>query len=106
MISLLSSKNLPFLRSNSTRTHPIIIGSHAPGRFFRSSPLTNNNNINTTTTNWKVVIGLEVHAQITSKTKLFSRAQTEQETTIPNSHVAYLDAALPGTLPVCRSFFD
>src|SRR5262252_6601119 len=48
---------------------------------------------------WEVVIGLEVHAQITSRTKLFSGASTEfgQE---PNSNVSLVDAAMPGMLPV------
>jgi aspartyl-tRNA(Asn)/glutamyl-tRNA(Gln) amidotransferase subunit B len=48
---------------------------------------------------WEVVIGLEVHAQVTSKSKLFSGAATEfgQE---PNSQVSLVDAAMPGMLPV------
>ena len=48
---------------------------------------------------WEVVIGLEVHAQITSNAKLFSGASTEFGAD-PNSHVDYLDAGLPGMLPV------
>lgn len=48
---------------------------------------------------WEVVIGLEVHAQITSKAKLFSGAATEFGAD-PNSQVDYLDAGLPGMLPV------
>jgi aspartyl-tRNA(Asn)/glutamyl-tRNA(Gln) amidotransferase subunit B len=48
---------------------------------------------------WEVVIGLEVHAQITSAAKLFSGASTEFGAE-PNSHVALVDAAFPGMLPV------
>ncbi len=49
--------------------------------------------------NWEIVIGLEVHAQIISKTKLFSSAPTEFGAA-PNTQLALLDAAFPGTLPV------
>ncbi len=48
---------------------------------------------------WEVVIGLEVHAQISSKAKLFSGAATEFGAD-PNSQVDFLDAGLPGMLPV------
>ena len=48
---------------------------------------------------WEVVIGLEVHAQITSKSKLFSGASTEFGGE-PNNHVSLVDAAMPGMLPV------
>ena len=48
---------------------------------------------------WEVVIGLEVHAQITSNAKLFSNASAEFGAD-PNTHVDYLDAGLPGILPV------
>lgn len=48
---------------------------------------------------WEVVIGLEVHAQITSTAKLFSGASTEFGAE-PNSQVALVDAAFPGMLPV------
>jgi aspartyl-tRNA(Asn)/glutamyl-tRNA(Gln) amidotransferase subunit B len=46
-----------------------------------------------------MVIGLEVHAQVTSKSKLFSGASTEFGGA-PNSHVSLVDAAMPGMLPV------
>ena len=52
-----------------------------------------------TTGDWEVVIGMEVHAQVTSKSKLFSGASTEFGGE-PNSHVALVDAAMPGMLPV------
>ena len=51
------------------------------------------------TGNWEVVIGMEVHAQVTSKSKLFSGASTEFGGD-PNSHVSLVDAAMPGMLPV------
>src|ERR1700750_2189859 len=48
---------------------------------------------------WEVVIGLEVHAQVTSNAKLFSGAATEFGAE-PNCQVALVDAAFPGMLPV------
>ena len=48
---------------------------------------------------WELVIGLEVHAQVASKAKLFSGASTEFGAE-PNSNVAFLDAGMPGMLPV------
>ncbi|HEX8261909.1 MAG TPA: Asp-tRNA(Asn)/Glu-tRNA(Gln) amidotransferase subunit GatB [Allosphingosinicella sp.] len=48
---------------------------------------------------WEVVIGLEVHAQVTSAAKLFSGASTEFGAE-PNSQVSLVDAAMPGMLPV------
>ncbi len=51
------------------------------------------------TGDWEVVIGLEIHAQVTSASKLFSGASTEFGGA-PNSHVSLVDAAMPGMLPV------
>jgi aspartyl-tRNA(Asn)/glutamyl-tRNA(Gln) amidotransferase subunit B len=51
------------------------------------------------TGDWEVVIGLEVHAQVTSEAKLFSGASTAFGGE-PNSHVSLVDAAMPGMLPV------
>ncbi|MEP4447738.1 MAG: Asp-tRNA(Asn)/Glu-tRNA(Gln) amidotransferase subunit GatB, partial [Marinomonas sp.] len=51
------------------------------------------------TGDWEVVIGLEVHAQITSESKLFSGASTEFGAE-PNTQVSLVDAAMPGMLPV------
>jgi len=48
---------------------------------------------------WEVVIGLEVHAQVISKAKLFSGAATEFGAE-PNTQVSFVDAAFPGMLPV------
>src|SRR5919198_1097669 len=51
------------------------------------------------TGDWEMVIGMEIHAQVTSNAKLFSGASTEFGGE-PNSHVSLVDAALPGMLPV------
>src|SRR5258705_4950298 len=52
-----------------------------------------------TTGDWEIVIGIEVHAQVTSQAKLFSGASTAFGGE-PNSHVSLVDAAMPGMLPV------
>jgi aspartyl-tRNA(Asn)/glutamyl-tRNA(Gln) amidotransferase subunit B len=52
---------------------------------------------------WETVIGLEIHAQVTSNSKLFSGASTEFGGE-PNSHVSLVDAAMPGMLPVINEF--
>src|ERR1700733_13390818 len=52
-----------------------------------------------TTGTWEVVIGLEVHAQVISRAKLFSGAATEFGAE-PTSQVSFIDAAFPGMLPV------
>jgi len=54
------------------------------------------------TGDWEVVIGMEVHAQVTSRAKLFSGASTEFGGE-PNSHVSLVDAAMPGMLPVINA---
>jgi len=51
------------------------------------------------TGDWEVVIGMEIHAQVTTNAKLFSGASTEFGGE-PNSHVSLVDAAMPGMLPV------
>jgi aspartyl-tRNA(Asn)/glutamyl-tRNA(Gln) amidotransferase subunit B len=51
------------------------------------------------TGDWEVIVGMEVHAQVTSNAKLFSGASTEFGGE-PNSHVSLVDAAMPGMLPV------
>src|SRR5712675_841284 len=55
------------------------------------------------TGDWEVVIGMEIHAQVTSNSKLFSGASTEFGGE-PNSHVSLVDAAMPGMLPVINEF--
>ncbi|MGD1878961.1 MAG: Asp-tRNA(Asn)/Glu-tRNA(Gln) amidotransferase subunit GatB [Kiloniellaceae bacterium] len=52
---------------------------------------------------WEMVIGLEVHAQVISKSKLFSGASTEFGAE-PNSQVSLVDAAMPGMLPVLNKY--
>src|SRR6202044_2593195 len=54
------------------------------------------------TGDWEVVIGMEVHAQVASRAKLFSGASTEFGGE-PNSHVSLVDAAMPGMLPVINA---
>ena len=51
---------------------------------------------------WEVIVGLEVHAQVASKSKLFSGASTAFGGD-PNSHVSLVDAAMPGMLPVINA---
>ena len=55
------------------------------------------------TGDWEMVIGLEVHAQVASNAKLFSGASTTFGAE-PNSNVAFVDAAMPGMLPVINEF--
>ncbi len=52
---------------------------------------------------WEYVIGVEIHAQISSKSKLFS-ASSAEFTTMPNSQVSLIDAAMPGMLPVLNEY--
>ncbi|WP_425104231.1 Asp-tRNA(Asn)/Glu-tRNA(Gln) amidotransferase subunit GatB [Ancylobacter sp.] len=54
------------------------------------------------TGDWEVVIGMEIHAQVTSNSKLFSGSSTEFGGE-PNSHVSLVDAAMPGMLPVINA---
>jgi aspartyl-tRNA(Asn)/glutamyl-tRNA(Gln) amidotransferase subunit B len=60
---------------------------------------TNSKLIRGATGDWEVVVGMEVHAQVSSEAKLFSGASTEFGGA-PNSHVSLVDAAMPGMLPV------
>jgi aspartyl-tRNA(Asn)/glutamyl-tRNA(Gln) amidotransferase subunit B len=52
---------------------------------------------------WEIIIGLEVHAQVTSKSKLFSGASADFGGE-PNDHVSLVDAAMPGMLPVINEY--
>src|SRR5271166_3969329 len=54
------------------------------------------------TGDWEVVVGMEIHAQVTSEAKLFSGASTAFGGD-PNSHVSLVDAAMPGMLPVINA---
>jgi aspartyl-tRNA(Asn)/glutamyl-tRNA(Gln) amidotransferase subunit B len=55
------------------------------------------------TGDWEVILGLEVHAQVLSKAKLFSGASAEFGGE-PNDHVSLVDAAMPGMLPVINEY--
>ena len=55
------------------------------------------------TGDWEIVVGMEIHAQVTSRSKLFSGAATGFGAE-PNSHVSFVDAAMPGMLPVINEF--
>ena len=52
---------------------------------------------------WEIIIGMEVHAQVTSKSKLFSGASAEYGGE-PNAHVSLIDAGMPGMLPVINRY--
>jgi len=53
--------------------------------------------------NWQTVIGIEIHAQVNSKSKLFSSSSTDFGSA-PNTQVSLVDAAMPGMLPVINKF--
>ena len=55
------------------------------------------------TGDWEVVLGLEVHAQVSSKSKLFSGAPNDFGAE-PNENVSLVDAAMPGMLPVINAY--
>src|ERR1700681_606281 len=75
----------------------------AVAREYESMSATSSKLIKGATGDWEMVIGLEVHAQVTSNSKLFSGASTEFGGA-PNSHVSLVDAAMPGMLPVINAF--
>jgi len=52
---------------------------------------------------WEIILGLEVHAQVASNSKLFSGAATEYGAE-PNTQVSLVDAGMPGMLPVVNKF--
>ena len=64
-----------------------------------SPPTARSKLIKGATGDWEVIVGMEIHAQVTSEAKLFSGASTEFGAE-PNSNVAFVDAAMPGMLPV------
>ena len=59
--------------------------------------------IKTDSNNWEVIIGLEVHAQVTSNSKLFSGSSTKFGEK-PNTQVSLVDSAFPGMLPVINKY--
>ncbi|SVD83998.1 uncharacterized protein METZ01_LOCUS436852, partial [marine metagenome] len=62
-----------------------------------------NNLIQGKTSDWETVIGLEIHAQVKSNSKLFSSSSTKFGGS-PNSQVSLVDAAMPGMLPVINEY--
>lgn len=76
------------LEAGDARLYRQGMDAHSNSKFIRGS-----------TGDWEVVVGMEVHAQVASKAKLFSGASTEFGGA-PNSHVSLVDAAMPGMLPV------
>ncbi|TNE37406.1 MAG: Asp-tRNA(Asn)/Glu-tRNA(Gln) amidotransferase subunit GatB [Alphaproteobacteria bacterium] len=64
---------------------------------------TNSNLLQGVTGDWEVVVGMEIHAQVQSKAKLFSGASTEFGAE-PNANVSLVDAAMPGMLPVINAY--
>jgi aspartyl-tRNA(Asn)/glutamyl-tRNA(Gln) amidotransferase subunit B len=63
----------------------------------------NKNLIEGKTGQWEVIIGLEVHAQVLSRSKLFSGSSVEFGAE-PNTQVSFVDAAMPGMLPVINEY--
>ncbi|CAK0767851.1 Aspartyl/glutamyl-tRNA(Asn/Gln) amidotransferase subunit B [Azospirillaceae bacterium] len=90
---------------------PMLFFSKPPRYDPRDGPFTVNVNqreritmlIQGETGDWEIVIGLEVHAQVISKAKLFSGAATDFGAE-PNSQVSFIDAAFPGMLPVINQY--
>jgi aspartyl-tRNA(Asn)/glutamyl-tRNA(Gln) amidotransferase subunit B len=67
-----------------------------------NAPAKSSKRIKGATGDWEVIVGLEVHAQVTSEAKLFSGASTTFGGE-PNAHVSLVDAAMPGMLPVINA---
>ncbi len=68
----------------------------------KAKPAKPSNLIKGATGDWEVIVGLEVHAQVNSQSKLFSGSSTAFGAA-PNSHVSLVDAAMPGMLPVINA---
>ena len=57
------------------------------------------------TGDWEVVVGLETHIEVLSKSKIFSGASADYNPTVtPNTQVSFVDAAMPGMLPVLNEY--
>jgi len=67
-----------------------------------NAPVKSSKRLKGATGDWEVIVGLEVHAQVTSEAKLFSGASTTFGGE-PNAHVSLVDAAMPGMLPVINA---
>src|SRR3954471_2014380 len=74
-------------------------GDSLKARDGMNAPVNPKKLIKGATSDWEVVLGLEIHAQVNTEAKLFSGASTEFGGD-PNSHVSLIDAAMPGMLPV------
>ena len=68
-----------------------------------ATTLSSKNLVAGATGDWEIIVGMEIHAQVTSKSKLFSGAATAFGAE-PNSQVSLVDAAMPGMLPVINAF--
>src|SRR5262249_4748452 len=84
------------LRRNGQRSPAICLARSDEDRMTAAA---NSKLIKGATGDWEVIVGMEVHAQVTSRAKLFSGASTEFGGP-PNSHVSLVDAAMPGMPPV------
>jgi aspartyl-tRNA(Asn)/glutamyl-tRNA(Gln) amidotransferase subunit B len=85
--------------SDATDTSADDVPGHLDGHFTSRVGHNSDDLIEGETGPWEVVIGMEVHAQVISESKLFSGASTAFGGE-PNSHVSLVDAAMPGMLPV------
>ncbi|MGB0627036.1 MAG: Asp-tRNA(Asn)/Glu-tRNA(Gln) amidotransferase subunit GatB [Alphaproteobacteria bacterium] len=85
--------------SDATDTSADDVPGHLAGHFTSRVGHNFDDLIEGETGPWEVVIGMEVHAQVISESKLFSGASTAFGGE-PNSHVSLVDAAMPGMLPV------
>ncbi|MEK9901655.1 MAG: Asp-tRNA(Asn)/Glu-tRNA(Gln) amidotransferase subunit GatB [Rhodospirillaceae bacterium] len=85
--------------SDATDTSADDVPGHLAGHFTSRVGHNSDDLIEGETGPWEVVIGMEVHAQVISESKLFSGASTAFGGE-PNSHVSLVDAAMPGMLPV------
>ena len=85
--------------TNATDTTAEDIPDHLVAHFTSRVGHNSDDLIQGETGAWEVIIGLEVHAQVTSESKLFSGAPTDFGGE-PNTHVSLVDAAMPGMLPV------
>src|SRR5215472_12820109 len=89
-------KSAPGLPQTAQRRNP---GRATGGAQAMDAPAKTSKLIKGAKADWEVVIGMEVHAQVTAQAKLFSGASTAFGGG-PNMHVSLVDAAMPGMLPV------
>lgn len=85
--------SVPFRKTLSDRARLVAAGAgpnHRPGP---SRPV-----LNRLLADWDLTVGIEIHAELNTQTKLFSPAASSISDT-PNTHVAHFDASLPGSMP-------